>query len=120
MIVEPEGWDDMARSLEGGTIVPVAQDAPPTLCDALQTPLVSPITFEILRRRKAIALYVSDSEVEAAVRWVYNEVGLVVEPGGAAALAALLAGKVDLIPDTVLLLSGGNVDPALHARIISG
>ena len=51
VIVEPEGWDDMARSLEGGDIVPVAPDAPPTLCDALQTPLVSPITFEILRQR---------------------------------------------------------------------
>lgn len=119
VIVEPEGWDDMARSLEGGRIVPVAPDAPPTLCDALQTPLVSPITFEILRQRNATALYVSDREVEAAVRWANNEVGLVVEPGGAVGLAALLAGKVDIIPNTVVLLSGGNVDPALHARIIS-
>ena len=49
IIVEPEGWDDMGRSLRGGEIVPVAADAPPTRCDALQTPLVSTITFDVLR-----------------------------------------------------------------------
>lgn len=117
-VVEPEGWDDMARSLEGGEIVSVAADAPSTLCDALQTPRVSPITFDILRRRRAIALAVSDAEVEEAVRWAWREQGLVVEAGGAAALAAILAGKVDLVPETVVVLSGGNVDPALHARIL--
>ena len=52
VIVEPEGWDDMRRSLELGEIVPVEPDAPPTLCDALQTPRVSPITFGILRERQ--------------------------------------------------------------------
>ena len=117
--VEPEGWDDMRRSLELGAIVPVPGDAPPTLCDALQTPLVSPITFAILSEREATAVAVSEEEVAAAVRFAWAEHQLVVEPGGAAALAALLAGKVEVGEGTVAVLSGGNVDPALHARIVS-
>jgi len=120
VIVEPEGWDDMARSLELGEIVPVPSDAPDTYCDALQTPRVSPITFAILRDREATALSVSDSEVAEAVRFAWDRHGLVVEPGGAVALAALLAAKVAPIEETVVVLSGGNVDPALHARIVSG
>ena len=117
-IVEPEGWDDMKRSLEEGEIVPVGVDAPPTLCDALQTPRVSPITFGILRQRASQALSVTDSEVENAIRWAWGRHQLVVDPGGAAALAALLAGKVEPVKGTVVVLSGGNIDPALHARIV--
>jgi threonine dehydratase len=120
VIVEPEGWDDMAHSLELGGIVPVAADAPDTFCDALQTPRVSPITFAILRDREATALSVSDAEAAEAVRFAWQRHQLVVEPGGAVALAALLAGKVAPLEDTVVVLSGGNVDPALHARIVSG
>lgn len=119
VIVEPEGWDDMARSLELGEIVPVGPDAPDTWCDALQTPRVSPITFAILRERKATALAVSDAEAAEAVRFAWDRHGLVVEPGGAVALAALLAGKVPPVEDAVVVLSGANVDPALHAQIVS-
>ena len=119
VIVEPEGWDDMGRSLEGGEIVPVEPDAPPTLCDALQTPRVSPITFGILSDRNATAHWVSDEDVKEAIRFAWREHGLVVEPGGAAALAALVAGKVDVIDGTVAILSGGNLDPELHARILA-
>ena len=119
VIVEPEGWDDMARSLEVGEIVPVPADAPSTLCDALQTSRVSPITFGILRERNATALAVSDAEVEYAMRFAWEHHKLVVEPGGAAALAALLAGKVAPLEDTVVVLSGANVDPALHASIVA-
>ena len=119
IIVEPEGWDDMKRSLEGGEIVPVEPDAPATLCDALQTPRVSPITFAILRERKAKALAVTDEEVKAAVRFAWAEHGLVVEPGGAVALAALLAGKIESREGTIVVLSGGNIDPELHARILA-
>jgi len=119
-IVEPEGWDDMQRSLEGGEIVPVSVDAPPTLCDALQTPRVSPITFGILRERGVKALSASENEVQEAVRWAWDRHQLVVEPGGAVALAVLLAGKIEPQDATVVILSGGNVDPALHARIVSG
>jgi threonine dehydratase len=118
VLAEPEGWDDMRRSLELGEIVPVAPDPPPTLCDALQTPRVSPITFDILRRREARAVVVSDAKVEGAIRFAWKEHGLVVEPGGAAALAALLAGKAVAQPGTVAILSGSNIDPALHARIV--
>ena len=120
VIVEPEGWDDMARSLELGEIVPVAADAPATFCDALQTPRVSPITFAILRERGATALSVSDSEVAEAVRLAWERHELVVEPGGAVALAALMARKVPPVEDTVVVLSGANVDPALYARIVRG
>jgi threonine dehydratase len=118
VIVEPEGWDDMRRSLALGQIVPVAPDAPPTLCDALQTPRVSPITFDILRGRGAKALAVSDEEVKQAVRFAWSEHGLVVEPGGAVALAALLAGKVEALERAVAVVSGGNIDPDVHARIV--
>lgn len=117
--VEPEGWDDMRRSLELGEIVPVGSDAPPTLCDALQTPRVSPITFGILKARGVQGLSVSEDEVKAAVRWAWREHELVVEPGGAASLAALLAGKAEIMPGTVVLVSGGNVDPALHSKLVA-
>jgi threonine dehydratase len=119
VIVEPEGWDDMRRSLELGEIVPVEADAPPTLCDALQTPRVSPITFGILRQCNATALAVSEQEVGDAVRWAWSEHQLVVEPGGAVALAAVLAGKVEIIDGTVVVLSGSNIDPALHAQLVA-
>ena len=119
VIVEPEGWDDMKRSLEGGAIVPVESDPPPTLCDALQTPRVSPITFGVLRDRNATALWVSDEEVKKAIRFAWREHGLTVEPGGAAALAAVLAKKVGIVDGTVVVLSGGNIDPELHARIVA-
>jgi threonine dehydratase len=117
VIVEPSGWDDMARSLEGGEIVPVPADAPNTFCDALQTPRVSPITFGILQERRARALSVTDEEAADAVRFAWQKHHLVVEPGGAVALAALLAGKLAPQEDTVVLLSGGNIDPALHQQI---
>lgn len=118
VIVEPEGWDDMARSLEGGEIVPVEADAPDTFCDAIMTPRVSPITFGILRERKARGVSVSDAEVEAAIRFAWQKHQLVVEPGAAVALAAVVAGKFAPLEDTVVVVSGGNIDPALHARIV--
>jgi threonine dehydratase len=119
LVVEPDGWDDMGRSLELGEIVPVLPNAPNTFCDALQTPRVSPITFDILRERKATGLSVSEDEVAEAVRFAWNERDLTVEPGGAVGLAALLSGKLAPADDTVVVLSGGNVDPALHARIVA-
>lgn len=119
VIVEPEGWDDMARSLDLGEIVPVDADAPNTICDALQTPRVSPMTFGILSERGAQAVSANDEEAAEAVRFAWEKHGLVVEPGGAVALAALLSGKLEPRESTVVVLSGGNVDPALHARIIA-
>ena len=71
-----------------------------------------------MSERNAKALSVSDAEVADAIRFAWKQHGLVVEPGAAVGLAALIAGKVAPIDDTVVVLSGGNVDPALHARII--
>ena len=118
VIVEPQGWDDMAQSLAQGEIVPVGPSAPDTFCDALQTPRVSLITLGILQERRATALSVSDSEVADAIRFAWEKHALVVEPGGAAGLAALLADKIERRKGTVVVLSGGNIDPTLHARII--
>jgi threonine dehydratase len=118
MIVEPEGWDDMGRSLELGTIVPVEPNPPATFCDAIQTLRVSPLTFDILQRRDAKALAVSDAEVEEAIRFAWQKHRLVVEPGASVGLAAVLAGKIQPNEDTVVVLSGANVEPALHARIV--
>ena len=120
VVVEPEGWDDMARSLERGEIVPVDPDAPNTFCDAIMTPRVSPITLRILSDRHAQAASVSDAEVADAIRFAWARHDLMVEPGAAVGLAALLSGKIPPMEDTVVILSGGNVDPALHARIIAG
>ena len=118
VVVEPEGWDDMAHSLERGEIVPVSPDPPPTMCDAIQTLHVAQLTLDILRRGRAQAVSVSDLEVEDAIRFAWQKHDLVVEPGGAVALAALLAGKAEPQEGTVVMVSGGNVDPALHARIV--
>lgn len=119
-IVEPEGWDDMARSLVLGEIVGVVPDAPPTACDALMTLKASPLTFDVLKARGAIGVAVSEAEIETAMRFAFETLRLVVEPGGAAALAAVLAGKVPEAKRTLITISGGNVDAAQFARVIAG
>lgn len=116
--VEPAGWDDMGRSLDAGEILPVGPNPPPTLCDALQTLRVSPITFGALADSGVNAVSVSEAQVRAAVRWAWTEHGLTVEPGGAVALAAVLWGIVPSDEDTVIVLSGGNIDPELHAELV--
>lgn len=120
VLAEPEGWDDMGRSLAAGKIVPVGPNPPPTRCDALQTLRVSPRTFEILSGRGAAAVAVSEDEVEQAVAFAFRRLRLVAEPGGAAALAAALSGKAGPLSErTVVVVSGGNVDPALYAGILA-
>ncbi len=116
--VEPAGWDDTARSLRLGRIVP-ASGTSGGMCDALMAHRPGRLTFPILHRYLEGGLVVSDEEVAAAVRFAFTELKLVVEPGGAVALAALLAGRLSLPRGTiVVVLSGGNVDPALAARIL--
>jgi len=117
--VEPEGWDDVCRSLEAGEIVPVGPNAPPTACDALQTLATRPVNFAVLKERCRFGLRVTEAEVSAAQRMAFSRLRLVVEPGGAVALAAVLAGKAPLDGRTVVVLSGGNVDPAAFAKVIS-
>ena len=118
--VEPEGWDDVRLSLVSGVIQRVPADAPPTACDALQTPATRPINFAILQARCAYGVAVSPAEVRAAQRYAFAKLHLVLEPGGAAALAAVLAGKVPVDGRTAVTLTGGNVDAAAFAAVLVG
>lgn len=118
VIVEPEGWDDMGESLRAGEIIPVGPNPPFTSCDALQTLRVAPITFNILHARNATGLAVTEAEIEVAMRLAFERLQLVVEPGGSVALAAVLAGKVELGSVPLVTLSGGNVDAARFAAAI--
>ena len=117
--VEPEGWDDVRISLERGEIVKVADPSVPTACDALQTPATRPINFAVLKNRVPFGLMVTPAEVRDAQRWAFAKLHLVLEPGGAAALAAVLAGKAETDGRTVIVLSGGNTDAADFARVIT-
>ncbi|WP_404480791.1 threonine/serine dehydratase [Novosphingobium sp. BL-52-GroH] len=118
--VEPEGWDDVCRSLVAGRILPVDPFAPPTPCDALQTPSTRAVNFAILHARCPFGLVVTPAEVRAAQRFAFARLRLVLEPGGAAALAAVLAGKVEPGARTAVVLSGGNTDAEAFARVLSG
>ncbi len=110
IIVEPAGYDDVCRSLAAGQILPV-ENPGPTRCDALQTLRMAEITFATLRHHGATGVAVSEAEVARAVAFAFRELKLVVEPGGAVTLAALLAGRVDVAGKTVIAtLSGGNID----------
>lgn len=115
--VEPRHYNDMQLSIAAGQRVTYAP-APGTICDALMTDRPGELTFPINRRVDRVET-VSDAEVAEAVRYAFHTLKLVVEPGGAVSLAAVLAGKVETRGRaTALVLSGGNVDPALFAAII--
>ena len=119
--VEPEGWDDVCRSLESGSIQRVdLAKAPPTACDALQTPSTKPVNFAVMQARVRNWARVSEAEVRAAQRYAFSRLRLVVEPGGAVALAAVLAGKAPTDGRTAVTLSGGNADPAAFAHVLTG
>ncbi|QYF86929.1 threonine/serine dehydratase [Brevundimonas sp. PAMC22021] len=119
MVVEPEAFDDTARSLQAGERIGHPVGAP-SICDALMSPMPGELTFPI-NRRLAGAMTVSDAEVAEAMRFAFSQLKLVVEPGGAVSLAALLAGKAETRGlTTAIVLSGGNVDPGLFASIIEG
>jgi threonine dehydratase len=117
--VEPEGWDDTARSLVSGERM---ENAPggSTLCDALLSKMPGKLTFALNQPRLAGGLVVSDAEVMAAIVFAFLHLKLVVEPGGAVCLAALLAGKFDARGKIVgAVISGGNVDPALFGTALA-
>jgi threonine dehydratase len=118
--VEPEGWDMVGQAMAAGAIVHAAPDAPKTICDALQPPATKPLNLSLLRGRAEPGVTVTDDEVRAAQRFAFAQLHLVLEPGGAAALAAALAGKVPLDADTVIMLTGGNADPQAYAATIAG
>lgn len=117
--VEPEGFDDTARSLAAGERLENDPSAK-TICDALMAPTPGHMTFEINRGILAGGLAVSEGETRNAIRYAATELKLIAEPGGAVALAAALAGKMDLDGKTaVVVISGGNIDPELLAEILT-
>ena len=117
---EPEGFDDMARSLAGGKIVRNARLSG-SLCDAIITPQPGDLTFPILARLAGPGLVVSDSDALRAMAAAFLRLKLVAEPGGAVALAAALY-QPDQIEgtDVIVTISGGNVDPDVYARALAG
>jgi threonine dehydratase len=116
--VEPAALDDHARSLAAGERT--ANDpAARSICDALLAPMPGQITFALNRKRLAGGLVASDDEVLRAIAYGFEVLKLVIEPGGAVALAALLAGRIDASGRTVgIILSGGNVSPDLFAKAL--
>lgn len=118
MCAEPDGFDDHARSLRAGHRE--AHDASGrTICDALMALIPGEITFAINGRLLAQGVTASDAEVAAAMAFAFRDLKLVVEPGGAVALAALLAGRIEARGRTIaIVMSGGNVDADLFAKLI--
>jgi threonine dehydratase len=116
---EPEGFDDTLRSFKSGK-----RESNPrmsgTICDALMTPTPGEITFAINSKLIGKGVTASDAETGRAVVFAFEELKLVVEPGGAIGLAALLAGKLDVRGKVVVaILSGGNIDPALLCKLLA-
>ena len=118
-IVEPHGWDMVGRAIAAGEVVHVGENPPSTICDALQPDTTKPINLSVLQGRAEPGITVTDEEVRAAQRFAFGHLNLVVEPGGAAALAAALAGKVAVDEDTVIMVTGGNTDAASFAATIT-
>jgi len=119
MSAEPEAFDDHARSLRAGKREPHASKGR-TICDALMASIPGELTFAINSRLLSQGITASDEEVGAAVGFAFRELKLVVEPGGAVGLGALLAGHIEAAGKTVVIvLSGGNVDADLYAKLIT-
>ena len=117
---EPEGHDDHRRSLAAGRRL---SNAPGTrsICDALLAPEPGELTFDINRRLLAGGLAVSDTEVKAAIAYAARTLKLVVEPGGAVALASVLSGRIESSGRTIaVVLSGGNIDDGLLREVLAG
>ena len=115
---EPEHFDDTARSLALGEKCANSGDYR-SICDAIVTPTPGDITFPILKRNLEGGLVVSDAETAEAIRTAFSYLKVVIEPGGAVALAAYLSGKIDIAGKTVVAVaSGGNIDPMLFSEIL--
>jgi threonine dehydratase len=119
--VEPEAFNDTLLSLQAGKRI-LTKPTTRSLCDALESPAPGELTFPVMHKLVADIALVSDAEVAEAMRYAFQTLKLVVEPGGSVGLAALLAGKVKLFGGKTvgLVLSGGNVDPDLFAQVIRG
>ena len=116
--VEPQDFDDYRRSIKIGEIVsnPTTTGS---ICDALMSPSAGDLTFAVNQPQLSPGLAVSDDEVREAMRFAFERLKLVVEPGGVVALAAILTGKTDCRDkNTAIVLSGGNVDAELYATVL--
>ncbi len=119
MSAEPEGYDDTARSLAAGRRLSNT-GTPPSICDAIMTPSPGELTFAGNRKTLSGGVVVSDAEARQAMATAFEELKLVIEPGGAVALAAVLSGHVDVAGRTVVVVaSGGNVDAAVFADALA-
>lgn len=118
--VEPDAFDDTGRSLRAGERLSNPPEAR-SICDALLAPEPGPLTFSINSRLLAGGLSVSDAEAAEAMRYAFGTLKLVLEPGGAVTLAAVLTGKLPTAGRTLAIVcSGGNVDPELFSRVLAG
>jgi threonine dehydratase len=118
IVAEPEAFDDHTRSLRAGKREPHSGTGR-TICDALMASIPGEITFAINSQLLSHGVTATDEEVGVAVGFAFRELKLVVEPGGAVGLAALLAGRIDTAgKNVVIVLSGGNVDADLFAKLI--
>ena len=116
--VEPEGFDDVTRSLATGAVQRNTQ-LTGSICDAILTPAPGEMTFPILNRLCGTGLTITDDQALHAMAAAFTHLRVVAEPGGAAALAAALFGGDGLTHDTVIVtISGGNVDPAVFRKAL--
>jgi threonine dehydratase len=118
--VEPEAGDDFAQSLARGERVKIP--VPKTIADGLQTTSPSELTFSLAREHGCSVVTVSDAELGEAVAFAFERMKLVVEPSGAAAIAALLFGRIPNVAGKRIgiIISGGNADPARYASLVAG
>ena len=116
--VEPEAGNDFKQSLERGE--PVRIGVPKTIADGLQTTSPGVVTFAIAQRHTRAIVTVTDDELRDAVRFAFSRLKLVIEPSGAAAIAALMQGRIPQIAGKRVgaIVSGGNVDPAHFASLL--
>jgi threonine dehydratase len=118
-IAEPEGFDEGWASIKAGRILK-SDVTRRTICDAIATPSLGTITFPILQRLARGGVSLTEDDIGAAMTYAFKYLKLVVEPGGAAALAAVLSRKLDARGRTVAVtLSGGNVDPTLFSTVLA-
>ena len=117
--VEPQAGDDFAQSLSAGERVTIA--VPKTIADGLQTTSPSDLTFAIAREHVRAVVTVSDEELRQAMRFAFERLKLVIEPSGAAPLAALMQRRIPEITRrrVGVIISGGNIDPSRYAELIA-
>jgi len=117
--VEPEGFDDYARSLKQGERLSNKKKSG-SICDAILTGMPGKVSFAVAQQQFSEGLVVDDAAVANAVRFAFEELKLVAEPGGAVALAALLESQQAYKDETiVVVISGGNAEPEIFGKILS-